>query len=71
MNVPAGDSFELPFVPISLQSVPYGNGAIGGIRTPDLCLRRALLYPAELQSQGSVAFQGEATMERVKGIGPS
>ena len=26
------------------------NGASGGIRTPDLCLRRALLYPAELQT---------------------
>ena len=24
------------------------NGAPEGIRTPDLCLRRALLYPAEL-----------------------
>ena len=52
-------------------NLPFGNGAIGGIRTPDLCLRRALLYPAELQSQGSVACQGLATMERVKGIGPS
>ena len=24
------------------------NGALGKIRTPDLCLRRAALYPAEL-----------------------
>ena len=24
-------------------------GALGGIRTPDLCLRRALLYPTELR----------------------
>ncbi len=36
-------------------------GASGRIRTCDLCLRRALLYPAELQT----------LMERVKGIGPS
>ena len=27
----------------------YWCGASGGIRTPDLCLRRATLYPAELQ----------------------
>ena len=38
-------------------------GASGGIRTPDLRLRRALLYPAELQMQKK--------LERVKGIGPS
>ena len=36
-------------------------GGLGGIRIPDLCLRRALLYPAELQTH----------VERVKGIGPS
>ena len=27
------------------------NGALGGIRTHDPCLRRAILYPAELQAQ--------------------
>ena len=27
-------------------------GAPEGIRTPDLCLRRAALYPAELRAQG-------------------
>jgi hypothetical protein len=26
-------------------------GAPEGIRTPDLCLRRAALYPAELRAQ--------------------
>ncbi len=36
-------------------------GAPRRIRTFDLCLRRALLYPAELWKQ----------MEQVKGIGPS
>ena len=39
----------------------FVSGGLGGIRIPDLCLRRALLYPAELQTH----------MERVKGIGPS
>lgn len=28
--------------------VSYHNGVLGEIRTPDRCLRRALLYPAEL-----------------------
>ena len=42
-------------------SNPQSNGAPEEIRTPDLCLRRALLYPAELLVQ----------VERVKGIGPS
>ena len=37
------------------------NGAPRRIRTSDLCLRRALLYPAELWKH----------MEQVKGIGPS
>ena len=27
------------------------NGAPEGIRTPDLCLRRAALYPAELRAR--------------------
>ena len=27
------------------------NGVLAGIRTPDRCLRRALLYPAELPGQ--------------------
>ena len=29
------------------------NGVLAGIRTPDRCLRRALLYPAELPGQVS------------------
>ena len=37
------------------------SGAPGRIRTFDLRLRRALLYPAELRKR----------LERVKGIGPS
>ena len=45
-------------LPIELRP-PYG--APRRIRTFDLCLRRALLYPAELWKQ----------MEQVKGIGPS
>ena len=39
----------------------HHNGAPRRIRTFDLCLRRALLYPAELWKQ----------VEQVKGIGPS
>lgn len=31
-------------------AVLYGNGAPGTIRTCDLCLRRAALYPAELRA---------------------
>jgi hypothetical protein len=30
---------------------PLSGGAPEGIRTPDLCLRRAALYPAELRAQ--------------------
>src|ERR1700726_5238583 len=35
------------------EPLPFGSGAAGapeGIRTPDLCLRRAALYPAELRA---------------------
>ena len=39
----------------------HHDGAPRRIRTFDLCLRRALLYPAELWKR----------MEQVKGIGPS
>ena len=38
------------------------NGTPGGTRTPDLLLRRQLLYPAELLAQ---------IMERVMGIEPT
>ena len=31
-------------------AVPYGDGAPDTIRTCDLCLRRATLYPAELRA---------------------
>ena len=30
-----------------------GNGALGGIRTHDPCLRRAVLYPTELRVRGA------------------
>ena len=33
------------------QAKSLKNGAPGGIRIPDLCLRRAALYPAELRMQ--------------------
>ena len=36
-------------------------GGLGGIRIPDLCLRRALLYPAELQTHGG-AGEGNRTL---------
>src|ERR1700752_3263797 len=31
----------------------YGDGALGGIRTHDPSLRRAVLYPAELRARGA------------------
>ena len=37
----------------------YGSGAPDRIRTCDLCLRRAALYPAELRVPGSRAGSGE------------
>ena len=51
-------------MPYRLGDIPrilYGMPA--GIRTPDPRLRRAMLYPAELQTH--------IVLERVKGIGPS
>ena len=44
------------------------HGAFEGIRTPDPRLRRAMLYPAELQTQ---IFAFTKIMERVMGIGPT
>ena len=43
-------------------AIPQHFGMPAGIRTPDPRLRRAMLYPAELQTH---------VLERVKGIGPS
>ena len=48
------------------------NGAPEGIRTPDLLLRRQLLYPAELLAQMSIPHQNSlAIMEQVMGIEPT
>ncbi len=50
------------------------NGAPEGIRTPDLLLRRQLLYPAELLAQTSTPYQTEIKsdkLERVMGIEPT
>ena len=41
---------------------PISSGAFEGIRTPDPRLRRAMLYPTELQTQ---------ILERAMGIGPT
>ena len=49
-------------VPYRLGDTPI-FGMPAGIRTPDPRLRRAMLYPAELQTH--------IFLERVKGIGPS
>ena len=38
-----------PYLKASLNGDPYNNGAPERIRTSDLCLRRAALYPAELR----------------------
>jgi hypothetical protein len=50
-----------------MQTFDFFNGVPGAIRTPDPRLRRALLYPAELQAH--IFFLKQ--MERVKGIEPS
>ena len=48
------------------------NGAPEGIRTPDLLLRRQLLYPAELLAQMSEPHHiRSAIMEQVMGIEPT
>ena len=54
-------SHNLAFCQLNYDHHKKVVGAPGRIRTFDLCLRRALLYPAELWKQ----------MEQVKGIGPS
>ena len=45
-------------------------GVPAGIRTPDLLLRRQLLYPTELQAHVLTYFQIK-TVERVMGIEPT
>ena len=48
------------------------HGTPKGIRTPDLLLRRQLLYPAELLAQMSIPHQNRsAIMEQVMGIEPT
>jgi hypothetical protein len=42
-----------------LASDTLGIGAPGGIRTPDHCLRRAVLYPAELRARVCRHFGGQ------------
>ena len=46
-----------------IQSAKQNNGALGGIRTHDLSLRRAALYPAELQARGAY---GSVVVPRVR-----
>ena len=40
------------------------NGAPRGIRTPDLCLRRAALYPAELWAHKAMGRADSAWLRR-------
>jgi hypothetical protein len=53
----AGVDCELPLMTAAIAAKLSGNslillvGAPEGIRTPDLCLRRAALYPAELRAR--------------------
>ena len=48
------------------------HGAPEGIRTPDLLLRRQLLYPAELLAQKTMSERKRGLkMERVMGIEPT
>src|SRR4030088_2080184 len=44
------------------------NGAPEGIRTPDLCLRRAALYPAELRARGGLHSRTGAAPQ-LRGLG--
>src|SRR4029077_20299669 len=46
-------------------------GAPEGIRTPDLCLRRATLYPAELRARGVVIADGRRGSNAVAAGDPS
>src|SRR6185312_653430 len=39
--------------PVAKKNRLYGDGALGGIRTHDPSLRRAVLYPAELRARGA------------------
>ena len=60
LRVRESKSLALPlgYTPVYL----FENGAFEEIRTPDPRLRRAMLYPTELQTH---------IMERVMGIGPT
>ena len=54
------------------QSVSSDAGTPRGIRTPDLLLRRQLLYPAELLAHIDAATQlPKQILERVMGIEPT
>ena len=59
---PHGDDRE-PQMQRPIQDCQTFSGTPGGTRTPDLLLRRQLLYPAELLAH--------VEMERVTGIGPA
>ena len=49
----------------------FAGGVPGGTRTPDLLLRRQLLYPTELLARMQYLAARSEDMERVKGIEPS
>ena len=54
------------------ESVSSDDGTPRGIRTPDLLLRRQLLYPAELLAHIRASRSASASMmERVMGIEPT
>ncbi len=50
--------------PRSYRSATGEYGALGGIRTHDLSLRRAALYPAELQAHCAVARSAGCETDR-------
>jgi hypothetical protein len=51
-----GQFCNLPIVALTIGNI----GAPEGIRTPDLCLRRAALYPAELRARSGVDSESPA-----------
>ncbi len=51
-------------VPDSAQICHMGDGAPGGIRTPDQWLRKPLLYPAELQARFQRTFSCQYSFRR-------
>jgi hypothetical protein len=55
-----------------MQEMAYFIGAPEGIRTPDLCLRRAALYPAELRAHArfDTPFPGRRAIRRAPDVIP-